>query len=262
MRFLPAALSRDLVRSGERAALRVSSGWAGLKPGSQWLRLGLMDHEAKPADPAAAWIDRIGAFAGLDAEARDQVSRRARVVHLPKDAHPFVPGAPCESYLIVLDGSVRVQIVAESGREIVLYRVAAGESCVLTTSCLLKQLCESAVTAVAIPAPLFHDLLGVSPAFRNAVLENYASRVTDLIMTFEELAFRRLDRRLAEALLARARDGAVAATHHDLAVEIGSAREVVSRALKALEQDGMVELGRGVIQIKAPEKLARLARSV
>ncbi len=226
-----------------------------------------MERPAKPAAPT--WIDRISPFAGLDAEARDNVARRARIVHLPKDAHPFVPGAPCDAYLIVLEGSVRVQIVAESGREIVLYRVTAGESCVLTTSCLLKHepysaeaICESAVTAVAVPAPLFHDLLGASPAFRNAVLESYASRVTDLIMTFEELAFRRLDRRLAEALLARAVDGAVAATHHDLAVEIGSAREVVSRALKALQQEGMVELGRGMIQINAPEKLARLARAV
>lgn len=228
-----------------------------------------MDHPAKPAGPAAAWIERIGAFAGLDEDCRGQIARRARLVQLPKDAHPFVPGAPCEAYLVVLDGSVRVQIVAESGREIVLYRVARGESCVLTTSCLLKHepysaeaLCESPVTAVAIPAPLFHELLGTSPAFRNAVLESYATRVTDLILTFEDLAFRRLDRRLAEALLARAREGAVAATHHDLAVEIGSAREVVSRALKALEQEGMVELGRGVIRITAPEKLARLARAV
>lgn len=226
-----------------------------------------MERPPKPIAPT--WIDRISPFAGLDAEARDNVARRARIVHLPKDAHPFVPGAPCDAYLIILEGSVRVQIVAESGREIVLYRVTAGESCVLTTSCLLKHepysaeaVCESAVTAVALPAPLFHDLLGASPAFRNAVLESYASRVTDLIMTFEELAFRRLDRRLAEALLARAVDGAVAATHHDLAVEIGSAREVVSRALKALQQEGMVELGRGMIQINAPEKLARLARAV
>lgn len=226
-----------------------------------------MERPAKPTAPT--WIDRIGPFAGLDAEARDNVARRARIVHLPRYAHPFVPGAPCDAYLIVLEGSVRVQIVAESGREIVLYRVTAGESCVLTTSCLLKHepysaeaVCESAVTAVALPAPLFHDLLGASPAFRNAVLESYASRVTDLIMTFEELAFRRLDRRLAEVLLARAVDGAVAATHHDLAVEIGSAREVVSRALKALQQEGMVELGRGMIQINAPEKLARLARAV
>jgi CRP/FNR family transcriptional regulator len=226
-----------------------------------------MDRPATPNAPA--WIDRIGPFAALDPDARDHVARRARLVQLPKDAHPFVPGAPCDAYLIVLEGSVRVQIVAESGREIVLYRVTAGESCVLTTSCLLKHepysaeaVCESPVTAVALPAPLFHDLLGASPAFRNAVLESYASRVTDLIMTFEELAFRRLDRRLAEALLARAVGGAVAATHHDLAVEIGSAREVVSRALKALQQEGMVELGRGMIQINAPEKLARLARSV
>ncbi len=228
-----------------------------------------MDTIAKPAGPARDWLDRIAAFAGLDAGAREQVARRARVVQLPKDAHPFVPGAPCEAYLIVLDGCVRVQIVAESGREIVLYRVASGESCVLTTSCLLKHepysaeaLCESAVTAAAIPAPLFHDLLGASPAFRNAVLESYASRVTDLILTFEELAFRRLDRRLAQALVERAREGVVGATHHDLAVEIGSAREVVSRALKALEQEGTVELGRGTIRITAPDRLARLARSV
>lgn len=226
-----------------------------------------MERPAKPTAPT--WIDRIRPFAGLDAEARDNVARRARIVHLPRDAHPFVPGAPCDAYLIVLEGSVRVQIVAESGREIVLYRVTAGESCVLTTSCLLKHepysaeaVCESAVTAVALPAPLFHDLLGASPAFRNAVLESYASRVTDLIMTFEDLAFRRLDRRLAEALLGRAVDGAVVATHHDLAVEIGSAREVVSRALKALQREGMVELGRGMIHINAPEKLARLARAV
>ncbi|MBY0361557.1 MAG: Crp/Fnr family transcriptional regulator [Phreatobacter sp.] len=228
-----------------------------------------MEQRAIPAGPAAAWLDRIGTFAGLDAASRQEIARRARILHMAKDGHPFVPGAPCEAYLIVLEGCVRVQIVAESGREIVLYRVSAGESCVLTTSCLLKHepyaaeaLCESAVTAVAIPAPLFHDLLGSSPAFRNAVLESYATRVADLIMTFEELAFRRLDRRLAETLVERAADGAVTATHHDLAVELGSAREVVSRALKALEQDGMVALGRGVIRITAPEKLARLARAV
>jgi CRP/FNR family transcriptional regulator len=228
-----------------------------------------MDHRANPAAAAEAGIDRIAAFAGLDPEAREQVARRARVVQLPKDAHPFVAGSPCEAYLIVLEGCVRVQIVAESGREIVLYRVASGESCVLTTSCLLKHepysaeaLCESAVTALAIPAGLFHDLLGTSPAFRKAVLESYATRVTDLIMTFEELAFRRLDRRLAETLVERAVDGAVTATHHDLAVELGSAREVVSRALKALEQDGLVALGRGMIRIIAPERLTRLARSV
>lgn len=228
-----------------------------------------MDHRANPAAAAEAGIDRIAAFAGLDAEAREQVARRARVVQLPKDSHPFVAGAPCEAYLIVIEGCVRVQIVAESGREIVLYRVASGESCVLTTSCLLKHepysaeaLCESVVTALAIPAGLFHDLLGTSSAFRKAVLESYATRVTDLIMTFEELAFRRLDRRLAEALVERAVDGAVTATHHDLAVELGSAREVVSRALKALEQDGLVGLGRGMIRITAPDRLARLARSV
>ena len=234
-----------------------------------------MDAKAPPHSPASApdatasWIDRIAAFARLDAEARHDLGQRARVVHLPRDARPFMPGLPCEAYLVVLDGTVRVQLVAESGREIVLYWVGRGESCVLTTSCLLKHepysaeaRCETDFTALAIPAPLFHTLLGRSETFRAAVLASYATRVTDLIMTFEELAFRRLDRRLAAVLVDRARAGEIKATHHDLAAELGSAREVVSRALKTFEQQGLVSLGRGIIRITAPERLRQIARSV
>jgi len=234
-----------------------------------------MDAKALPHPPAStpdatvSWIDRIAAFSRLDPDTRRDLTQRARVISLPRESHPFSPGSPCEAYLVVLDGIVRVQIVAESGREIVLYRVASGESCVLTTSCLLKHesysaeaLCETDVTAVAIPAPLFGTLLGRSESFRAAVLESYATRVTDLIMTFEELAFRRLDRRLAAVLLDRAKAGEVSATHHDLAVELGSAREVVSRALKSFEQRGLLSLGRGVIRIMAPERLTQIARAV
>lgn len=224
---------------------------------------------ARMSDTPAAWIDRIAAFRHLDAEARRDLGQRARVVSLPRDARPFSPGTPCEAYLIVLDGTIRVQLVAESGREIVLYRVASGESCVLTTSCLLKHepysaeaCCETEVTAVAIPAPLFTTLLGRSETFRSAVLDSYATRVTDLIMTFEELAFRRLDHRLAEVLVARARGDEISATHHDLAAELGSAREVVSRTLKTFEQQGLVSLGRGIIRITAPERLRQVARAV
>lgn len=81
-------------------------------------------------------------------------------------------------------------------------------------------------------------------------------------MTFEELAFRRLDHRLAAVLVDRAREGEINATHHDLAAELGSAREVVSRALKTFEQQGLVSLGRGIIRVTAPERLRQIARAV
>jgi len=208
----------------------------------------------------------VPAFVSLDAAALSLLATRARIVELPAGAHPFVAGQACEAYLVVVSGSVRVQLVAESGREIVLYRVAPGESCVLTTSCLLhhdayaaEAVCESAVTAIAVPAATFADLLGASRAFRDAVLGAYAERVGDLMLTFEELVFRRLDTRLARTLIERARDGLVGATHQELAVELGSAREVVSRTLKAFERRGLVTLSRGEIRIAARARLEALA---
>ncbi|QCK86904.1 Crp/Fnr family transcriptional regulator [Phreatobacter aquaticus] len=222
-----------------------------------------------PAESVGAAIATIATFGRLDDETRGLLGQRARILSLPREARPFGPGSPCEAYLIVLKGEIRVQIVAESGREIVLYRVSAGESCVLTTSCLLKHepysaeaICETAVSCLAIPESLFSSLLGSSTPFRSAVLDAYATRVTDLIMTFEELVFRRLDQRLAAVLVERSVGGELATTHHDLAVELGSAREVVSRALKVFEQQGLVTLGRGIIRLLEPERLTQIARSV
>lgn len=170
---------------------------------------------------------------------------------------------------MVVAGDIRVQIVAESGREIVLYRVERGESCVLTTSCLLQNesyaaaaVCETDVVCAAIPRSIFGSLLGSSEAFRNAVLASYASRVADLILTFEELAFRRLDRRLARVLLDRAVGDRVTATHQEIAVEVGSAREAVSRTLKMFEKRGLVALGRGEIHLRATDRLSLIATAV
>ncbi len=214
----------------------------------------------------ADWLARAPAFAQLDRAATDLVASAARRVTLPAGARAFEPGQPCSAFLIVTAGRVRVQLTAENGREVVLYRIEAGESCVLTTSCILgsetygaEAICETEVEAVALPTLAFRALIDSSATFREAVLSAYAARVADLVLTIEETQFQRVDARLAALLADRAKGGVVNATHQALAVELGSAREVVSRILKRFERAGAIALSRGAIEIKSERRLAGFA---
>ena len=112
--------------------------------------------------------------------------------------------------------------------------------------------------AAALPGETFRALLASSATFRDFVLASYADRVADLILTMEDAVFHRIDRRLARLLVARSM-AAVTATHQELAAELGSAREVVSRQLKSFEKQGLVALARGRIDIVNRARLVRLA---
>ncbi|MEQ9125972.1 MAG: Crp/Fnr family transcriptional regulator, partial [Alphaproteobacteria bacterium] len=190
-------------------------------------------------------------------------------VAVPKGTVIFGPGKAPEHLLLLLDGVVRVQQTSEGGREIVLYRVAAGESCVLTTACLLayedyqaEGVAETDVQAAAVPRRLFDQLIAESEAFRRFVFSAYSRRITDLFAIIEEVAFQRMDIRLAQKLLAIAPEGgAIHITHQKLAAELGSAREVVSRLLQEFQRRGAVEIGRGEIRIADRAALARLAEA-
>ena len=207
-------------------------------------------------------------LAPLDPAAREAVRAASRRVRLPAGAAAFRPGQPCAHWLIVCAGQVRVSRAAAHGREIVLYRVHPGESCVLTTAGLLEgaaydaeAICETEVEALLLPAAAFLRLVADEPSFRRFAFAAYASRIAALIELAEELAFDEVGTRLARRLLAlRAPDGSVPATHEALAAELGTAREVVSRRLKAFERAGHVALARGRILVADPEALAAAAR--
>jgi len=201
------------------------------------------------------WLEGFPELSGLTAEDRAVLLERSQVMALPAGQTIFAPGHPAENFLLVLEGTVKVCQVSAAGREIVLYRVSGGESCIMTTACLMSQdnyaaegVTETPVEAVALSKAAFDMLLARSPAFRRFVFADYAHRINDLMQVVEEVAFERVDRRLAHRLIARAGpDGVVAATHQDLATELGSAREVVSRHLKELQRRGLVGLSRGQI---------------
>lgn len=215
------------------------------------------------ADIAAAFP----ALAKLDAESARILEQGFRPVDIPAGTVLFRDGGDCANYLLVQEGAVRVQKVAENGREIVLYRVERGQSCVLTTNCLLgggglyaaEGIAETAVRALVLPASVFRSLLGASAEFRDFIFSVYAARIADLLMLIEEVAFGRIDMRLAQCLLDHATaENAVLATHQELAVELGTAREVVSRQLKDFERRGWLALFRGRVELIRSDALQRL----
>lgn len=215
------------------------------------------------------WIDRFEGLASLDEETRAELLRVGRVVEMPAGRRILGPGQAPSSFMLLLEGTVRVNQISESGREIVLYRVSEGETCALTTACLLgyedyvaEAIAETNIRAVAIPRQMFDDLVGRSPAFRQFIFLAFSRRVTDLCRLIDEVAFQRLDVRLAGRLLERAGNAAsLSLTHQEIAAELGTAREVVSRQLHEMQRRGWIVSGRGNVEIRDRAALETLARS-
>lgn len=181
---------------------------------------------------------------------------------LPKGALVFTENTPCFGFPLVLRGSIRIFKVSSEGRELPLYRVGPGESCIISTVCLLGRLDYEAraeveeETEVAILSPArFEELLG-EPAFRAFVFGLFSRRLADLMMLVDALAFKRLDQRLALVLAQGPRPRRC--THQQIADELGTVREIASRVLKEFEREGLIRLGRGRIDIvDVPGLLAR-----
>ena len=186
----------------------------------------------------------------------DKLLASAQIVKLEQGRFVFHAGDMCEAFLLLLDGEVRVQLTSAGGREITLYRIGRGGSCILTTSCLLSNenypaeaIAESDVEALAIPISSFQDALEESQWFRRFVFDGFSMRLTSVIQKIEHIAFTSIDARLAAVLLELDRKGVQKVTHQDIAVELGTAREVVSRHLKRFESHGWVQLGRGKVTL-------------
>jgi len=216
------------------------------------------------------WTKIFPGLEKLEPETHKLLLETSQVVSLPAGTRIFGPGQSPENYLLVLAGTVRVQQVSESGREIVLYRVAPGESCALTTACLMGYeeyqadgFAETDVEAVAVPRATFDELISRSPVFRRFVFTAFSVHVTTLFRIIDEVAFSRIDVRLAQRLLQLAdAKGRVELTHQQLAAELGSAREVIGRQLHEFQRRGWLTTSRGSIDLVKPEGLRQLAAVV
>ncbi|WP_343082356.1 Crp/Fnr family transcriptional regulator [Ostreiculturibacter nitratireducens] len=211
------------------------------------------------------WSGEAQGLEALDAEARARLDRLTPV-SVPRGTALFHPGESAKGFVVVLDGRIEVFLTGPSGRDILLYAVEPGGSCVQTTLGLLggEDYSGEAVTTtdsrlVLIPKPDFLALMDQSPAFRGFVFSAFAKRMQNMMHVLERVAFQRVESRLAQALLDRAAGDAVQATHQELATAIGSAREVVSRRLESFVRSGWVTTERGVVRILDAPALHRLA---
>lgn len=215
------------------------------------------------------WTRQFPLLATLAGPEWQAILRQTRVVELPAGVTVYHVGDSCENYLLVLEGSVRVRMFSEGGHEIVLYRVEEGQSCILTTSCLLAKeryqaeaVTETPVRAVIFSAAGFEAALARLAGFRQFVFSAYAQRVTDLLCLIDAIAFGRMEVRLATLLLQRlGEQQELQITHQGLANELGTAREVVSRLLKEYERRGIVEPHRGRLVVKDLPQLRQMSQS-
>lgn len=212
------------------------------------------------------WVNEAPDLAGLDAETTTRLNTLTPM-DVPKGAVLFSPGDSVKGYVVVLSGKVNVSLTGATGREILLYEVAPGQSCIQSTLGLLggddytaEAVAESDSRLVLLPRALFMDLLDASQTFRALVFTAFAGRMQTMMQLLEKVAFQRVECRLAAHLLAHSdTDGTLTVTQQDLATAVGSAREVISRRLDAWSRRGWVKTGRGTLQIIDTDALQTLA---
>jgi CRP/FNR family transcriptional regulator len=209
----------------------------------------------------ASLYPALAGLPGVDAEGLPPGAQR---VDVPAGTVLFDEHQPCSGFPLLLQGAIRVSKASASGREIQLYRVLPGEACVLTSGCLLghqdynaRGVAESDLRLAILPKALFERLIGSHAPFRQYVFGLFAERITELMQLVEAVAFRKLDQRLAGLLLGKGR--VVHATHQQLAEELGSVREIVSRLLKSFAEQGLVSLGREQVEVLDPRRLREIA---
>jgi CRP/FNR family transcriptional regulator, anaerobic regulatory protein len=178
---------------------------------------------------------------------------RAQWLSAPAGMVLFDQGAPCQGFPLVLCGAVRVQRHSEDGRQLELYRVEPGELCLASSACLFQGVTLSgqgvalAATRLLMVSPELFDDWMISEGFRRLVMGLFAQRMVELSALVDALAFRRLDARLAAALLGHGQ--VIHTTHQALADSLGTVREMVSRVLARFEREGWVKLSRETIEI-------------
>lgn len=203
-------------------------------------------------------------LAELPANLERELAAQLQPLSVPAGTTLFDVGVACQALPLILEGRIKVSKRAENGREIRLYNVRPGELCIVTLGCLLGDaaysatgVAETSLKALALPRSLFMRLVAEHPPFRAWVFQLFSERISGLMQLVEEVAFHKLDQRLAAWLAEHA--PRVAASHQAIADELGSVREIISRLLRQFEDQGWVSLGRERIEVLDAPRLKRLA---
>jgi len=186
---------------------------------------------------------------------RDLLAAGRRQV-VPAAKQIYAEGDSCSAIAFVLSGEVRVYKIGQTGREITLYEIGPGETCILNASCILSgqnypanALTSAETDLLLVPADVFQRMVGAQEELRNFVFTLLSRRLSGVMELVEEVAFGRMDERLRDYLIEKSADDRLETTHQKIANDLGTSREVVSRLLKDLERQGRVRLSRSEITL-------------
>ena len=210
-------------------------------------------------DPQYAYLisQAIPFLQDQDSRLVQEFNRRAFHAHFPAGREIFAEGDRVEGIALIISGVVRVYKISDSGREITLYRFGEGESCVITANAIINvgdfpaiAVVEQEAEAVMIPADAFLDWIDRYEEWRHFIFSLNAQRLISVMEIVDQVAFQRMDRRIAAFLLERADiENPIPVTHQEIANDLGSSREVVSRLLEDFSARGMVRLSRGEVEV-------------
>jgi len=185
--------------------------------------------------------------------------RASKVMAFPAGTSLIHCGDTADNFIILLQGTIRVFEAAEDGREICLYRVYQGQACALTLAKLLTRSDQNAqaiadedVRILVMPIDYYEQLMSRSKVFRNFLMISMANCVNEVMQLVGQVSFKRLDLRVAMLLGRLSEDAAtrqITVTHQEIADDLGTTREVISRSLKNFSDLGQVKLGRGSIEL-------------
>lgn len=209
------------------------------------------------------------ALADIEHSSWDNAIQYSDEMNFPSDQIVYDGHNRCNSFVLLIKGTIRVYHIAPDGREITLYRVTPGDLCVLSLTSLLNNRhynviakTESRTEALCISEPHFREIMGKSEQFRDYVLSTLSERLCDLMFLVQDTVFQTLQVRLACVLVrmfAMADGDRVSTTHQSLASELGTTREVISRILKDFEHKQAIKISRGYIEVLSFDGLERLA---
>ena len=205
-----------------------------------------------PADIFSFWKNLTPSQASfLEKNLRTEVLSDGELIHRSDGG--------CQGIMAVLSGSLRVYCVSEEGREVTLYRVESGDVCILSASCLMDSIVFDVVieaigktTVSLIPSPALHKVEEENPLVSLYIYKNATEKFSEVLWTIQQVLFLKIDQRIANFLhdeSLRQKSRTLSITHEEIAKEIGSVREVVTKTLKYLAEEGKVSLGRGKIEI-------------
>ena len=211
-------------------------------------------------------------YKNASASFQKEIESQASPAHLESGSFFYREGDHCTQFALVGSGNIRVFRSSPQGRQITLYHLHDGQTCLVNMLCAFlghpSPACaqaESPVDALLIPAPVFQQWVKNVNLITEHVFRLMSSRIVEVMTLVEEVAFRKMDRRIAGLLLNHSnrsdvQQQTVLMTHEDIAAELGTAREVVSRVLKDLEHLGAIAMERGQLQLRNSEILREITR--